>query len=144
MFNSDFSLYGMTTGVLQLVPSLEVGCGVICGGWPSWVMGAETRGYSVKYVFVKSNVWTPWMRTWFPKAALIEYTEHFDWSSVDNNIMVWISDVAPPRKLKLWETSARFIISCRRIRHVPSPTTWTMTPLQLAHSSCGGDYLHLL
>lgn len=58
MLESDFALYGMTEGVMQLDGHANVTCAIICGGWPSWAMGAEARGIDVLYVFTKRNYWS--------------------------------------------------------------------------------------
>jgi hypothetical protein len=128
----------MTDGVMKFDHSTEITCAVICGGWPSWVMGAEARGFGVRYVFTKANFWSKFIKIWFPKATLIEYSETFDWRSIDQHGSIWLRDVAPPRKLKFWETTARLFVSCRRVRHLPSSYSWEMMPISLLHFSCGG------
>jgi hypothetical protein len=138
MIESDFSLYGKTDGILQLEPAATIVCGVVCGGWPSWAMGAEARGLSVKYIITKTNVWTNYIKGWFPKADIIEYTDSFDWQLLESNVNVWLSDVAPPRRLKLWDSSAILIVLGRRARHLQPSSSWKMTPFPVSHASCGG------
>ncbi len=89
MIESDFALYGKTAGILQLEPAATIVCGVVCGGWPSWAMGAKARGFNVKYIITKTNVWTNYIKGWFPKADIIEYTDSFDWQLLESNVNLW-------------------------------------------------------
>ena len=49
----------------------------------------------------------------------------------------WFSDVDPPRKLNIWESSSTFIIFTRRARHIQN-SQWIMTRISLSHIQCGG------
>jgi hypothetical protein len=137
MCDSDFALYGVTNGIMQFDSSVVVTCGVICSGWPSWAIGAEARGFNVTYVLTKTNVWSNNIKTWFPKAKVID-TDSVDWTVADHNKTIWLSDVDPPRKLRLWESQTRLVILRHRARHLPTSTSWRMTPLTISHLSCGG------
>jgi hypothetical protein len=99
-------------------------------------MAATTRGWDVKLIIVKENEWDKEVRTWFPRAKVVEYDDVKFTDIIAANAEVWFSDLDPPRKLNLWITQARFIITSRRARTVPEP--WKFQMMSLSHVECGG------
>jgi hypothetical protein len=99
-------------------------------------MGAVTRGWTIKLVIVKENEWESEIRAWFPSARVIDLTEASMAVNSAMRVDVWFADMDPPRKLNLWVTQARFIVTMRRARNAPS--SWKYQPITLSHIECGG------
>jgi hypothetical protein len=67
MLKAEYAKYGVIDGVLSVEENERVVCSIICGGWPSWAMGALTRGWLVTRIVVKKSAWIDRLKTWFPE-----------------------------------------------------------------------------
>ena len=137
MFSTVYARYGITEGIMTNNCGVQVNCGVISGGWPSWGLGARARGLNVRVIILKSNEWEPCIRRWFPAALILNYDENFIWHPVMGDIDVWMSDTNMPNKLNILVSSASIVIMQRRCRQVP-PDEWVRSQISLTHAECGG------
>jgi hypothetical protein len=99
-------------------------------------MAAVTRGWKLELIIVKDNVWDREIRSWFPKARVVEYGEATLGNIASAGAEVWFCDIDPPNKLNLWVSQSHYIITTRRARNGVSP--WKYQLLNLVHSECGG------
>ncbi len=74
--------------------------------------------------------------SWFPGAVVIDIRD-IETTVIFNQVDHWFSDVEPPRKLGLWDTSTKTITSLRRLRHIPA-AGWKMEQHEITHLSTGG------
>jgi len=137
LISISYAKYGATEGVLQRQLDSNIHCSILCGGWPDWAIGAYTRGWVVDLIIVKDSGWSSCIHTWFPNSKVVSYEQCLKWSSLGVTSSIWLSDVDPPRKLSLWDTSALFIVTRRRARHIPN-SLWKSEFLKASHVACGG------
>jgi hypothetical protein len=69
--------------------------GVIMGGWPIWIMGAQSQGWDVKVVIVKSNPWSLVIPIWSPTSTLFKYAKCD--KGLNLKVDAWLSDIDPLR-----------------------------------------------
>jgi len=134
---SEVSLFGETSGVLQIQHGCEVDCGVICSGWPTFVFGAVARGWNVQFICLKNNEWSDLINNWFPNSTVLIVDDNFNPSIVQQGVSIWFSDIDPPRILQVWNSDALVIITQRRARHIQG-REWCMRPITIMHAQCGG------
>jgi hypothetical protein len=118
MMEAGYPKYGILSGVLAQ-ESGKVRCEVICAGWPSLALGAKTRGWEIKLIIIKDNFWSLEIVKLFPTVLVWRYDECENRVDLLLEVDVWLSDVDPPRKLRLFE--ARFghiIVTSRRAQRV--------------------------
>jgi hypothetical protein len=101
MVAAEYSKHGVIEG-LMVTESCGVSCGVVCGGWPSWALAAKTRNWSIKIIVIKNNLWISEIRSLFPDACILEYTEFEPWLGLGLKVQVWFSDIDPPKKLSVF------------------------------------------
>ncbi len=135
LLEAEYAKYGVTDGVLVKEEKQRV-CGAIIKGWPGWCMAAVTRGWKLELIIVKDNVWDREIRSWFPKARVVEYGEATLGDIALAGAEVWFCDIDPPNKLNLWVSQSHYIITTRCARNVVLP--WKYQLLNLVHSECGG------
>mmetsp|Transcript_10111 Transcript_10111/g.14603 ORF Transcript_10111/g.14603 Transcript_10111/m.14603 type:complete len:596 (-) Transcript_10111:44-1831(-) len=138
MQRTFYAKYGVTDGMLETFGSLRFRCSILCSGWPGWAISARIRGWVVELIAVKDTEWMDCFRCWFPDSVIVSLADCEKWTSLGMNSDVWLSDADPPRKLSLWDTNARMIITRRRARHLPKGSEWVMSVRSLDHVSCGG------
>jgi hypothetical protein len=128
----------MVQGVLLGV-ARKCSCGIISCRWPSWVIGALSKGWSIKIIIVKDCLWLGHHCKMLPHLNIVKYEEIEKCVRLGLEVDFWLSDVDPPRKLSLFESDqGSSIISRRRARHPPSKGWWYES-FKLSHVECGGD-----
>lgn len=138
MLTTRYSKYGVAEGILTIEEKRNVVCSIICGGWPSWAMGAQTRGWHISRMIVKNFAWIDLMKACFPGVPILDYGEVDHWPAQNYSDNIWLSDGDIPRKLDIWNNVYLHTIITRcRIRHVPH-SSWKMQKLELHHAQCGG------
>ena len=134
---ADYAQYGVTNGAMSATPGELLTCGIICDEWPSWALGLKIRGWNIRYILVHKLTWEKELRAWFP-TAVIRLIGDSAWEAGDQmSALAWFSDLDPPRKLKLWVSTTKLVITRRRVRHLPQGG-WRMTNLLIRHADCGG------
>jgi hypothetical protein len=71
------------------------------------------------YMSKRNNPWSDFIRIWFPNSTILIVDDNLSPSIVQQGMLVWFSDIDPPRSLQLWDSDALVILSQRRARHVP-------------------------
>jgi hypothetical protein len=132
-----YAKYGVTEGEMICQTEARPSCGVICGGWPSWALGAKFRGWDVSVIVIKNSSWAKRVKCWFPEAVVLESLVGINALPFCAKIEFWFSDYDPPRPLAVWESNASYVVTVRRARHVTN-TEWRMEPLTISHLSVGG------
>ena len=132
-----YAKYGVTDGVLETFANVRLHCSILCCGWPGWAVAAKLRGWMIDVIVVKDSDWVDCIKCWFPDSSVVLFENCVKWTSIGVSSTVWFSDADPPRKLSLWDTDSKLIITRRRARRAPSHS-WSMTTTSIAHTACGG------
>ncbi len=77
---AEYAKYGVIVGVLSVEENERMVCSIICGGWPSWAMGALTRGWLVTRILVKKSTWINRLKAWFTDVPVLNYETMEEWS----------------------------------------------------------------
>ena len=111
--------YGMTVGKV-IASTNQVTCGVVSNGWPSLAWAAHSRGWLILVILTVRNEWTERIKRIFPDVEVMSYEDE---SSLNLGVRVtphiWLSDVEPARRLKLWGCEAirqPLVVTRRRLR----------------------------
>jgi hypothetical protein len=134
---TDYAKHGVTKGVMTIEAEDKTFCGIICKGWPTWAFGATLRGWTVVTIITKDTTWKKLSRRLFPNAVVMDGTQGTKASLQFTKIDYWFSDIDPPRCLSLWESNTSYIVTARRVRHIPD-SLWTMEPIVISHCALGG------
>jgi len=136
LLNADYAQYGVIHGEMHTLNGAPISCGVICIDWPSWAFGLQARGWRVKFILLKDNSWSKALEAWFPDTHIIDKDDQKA-GGTNHEVNAWFSEVDPPRKLRIWESTAYLVVSTKRVRHIPN-SWWRMSPSTLHHVDCGG------
>ncbi len=137
MVEAGYSKYGILSGVLSQ-ESDKVCCGVICEGWPSLALGAIMRGWEIKLIIIKANFWSSEIVKLFPAVPVWKYDECENRLGLMLEVDVWISNVDPPRRLRLFEARLGYIIVTARRARRASEDFQSCQRLSLSHVQCRG------
>lgn len=135
LMETHYAQYGVTNGVLKSTGG-QRSCGFLCKGWPSWMIAAQARGWFIMILIIKENLWLKEIKDWFPETQVMTYNNQTTLCALGLGVDIWFCDTDPPRKLNLWGSEAMYIVSERRVRHMPAG--WETTSHTLRHSDCGG------
>jgi len=113
---------------------------VIVNGWPVWVFAALGRGWQVALVVFKDSEWAPLIKRLSPNSVVEPYGVCEDRLGAAVNIQVWLSDVDPPRRLRVFDSPAVTLVVCgRRARNIGiMGEVWDYQATLVAHSDVGG------
>ncbi len=122
MEEAMYSKYGLATGRISAGENRDMlWCGIISAGWPTWAIAAKEKGWRVGLVITKENEWSKHIRRLFPDTPVVNYEECENRLATATRIQVWLSDVDPPRRLRVFEgPEVRAVITMRRARGIPS------------------------
>ncbi len=131
---ADYAKYGVIDGMLTPADYRNTGCSITCGGWPSWAMGAQARGWHISRIIVKECVWIKQIRAWFFMVPILSYDAIEDWPVQSYSDNTWLRDGEAPCKLDIWSNHyLHTIITHHRIRYIPDKKD--RVPLQFLQTS---------
>jgi hypothetical protein len=141
MQDAKFAKYGMAVGVIERIEGMgQMRCGLVISEWPSWVFAIRERGWEAAVVITKTKAWHPLIRKTCPGVEVVLYDQCEDRLGAAANIQVWVSDIDPPRRLRLFESEAvRAVLTTRKVRRgVSLGEMWEHRALKVSHAGSGG------